>query len=726
MGSAFLAVDEGFRGNGRRVVVKVPHARLLNEEFRRRFEREIDDLASLEHPRVIPVYDAGEHEGLPFLVVRHVGGGDLRQRMRPGEHLTPEQVMEWLPAVAEGLDFVHRRGRLHRDVKPGNVLFDVEGNAYLSDFGIATVMTSLESDAADRTQLTSTGGWAGSPAYAPPEAVVRDLRPQYDQYSLGMVVYEALSASLPFAPTDASQLMSAKLYDEPASLTERVPKLGGGVGAAVMRALSRRPGDRFASCGEFVRAFEQGMSAEAEPAVPVPASEAPTRLPGTETQQLHAPIAPPARRRGGRAAVVLLLLALGVAGVWGLGPGSGALQELLPTPAAVAPRAAVPTSPPARGRAPAPDRSPAPAEAPGGAADPDPEPAAAAAPAPEPARPPDPDPTVEPRDEIAYAQRNANVRSAPTVRATRVARLERGVEVEVTGEVVGAEWLRIATDEGAAFVFAPLLAAQPPPPPEPPSAAPDPPARSAVPADMVRIPAGSFFYGCNEQVDRECDDDEKPGRHIELPAFSIDRNEVSVAAYRRCVEGGGCSADGTTMPFYQGEEKPAFAWACNWAKTGRESHPMNCVDWEQARSYCAWAGKRLPGEEEWEKAARGTDGRKFPWGNVGFEPGQRVANIADETAKKKQPGWSIAVGYDDGYYATSPVGRFPAGASPAGALDMAGNVWEWTESRYSSGSEARVVRGGSWSNEPRFARASARYVYVPSYRLGDLGFRCAQ
>jgi len=247
--------------------------------------------------------------------------------------------------------------------------------------------------------------------------------------------------------------------------------------------------------------------------------------------------------------------------------------------------------------------------------------------------------------------------------------------------------------------------------------------------EEVPVPAGEFFMGCNEQVDAECNDDEKPGRRVYVKAFKIDKTEVTVAQYRQCVEAGACNGDGLTMPFWAGadnEEHPEWAWACNWGKAERESHPINCLTWEQARAYCAWVGKRLPTEAEWEKAARGTDGRKYPWGNQGYGVVGQVANIADETAKRNQPNWAVATGYDDGYYGTAPVGSFPAGASPYGALDMAGNVWQWTADWYDDDHKFRAERGGSWFNQPSFTRASTRYGDAPTLRGISTGFRCVQ
>ncbi|MGH7964336.1 MAG: formylglycine-generating enzyme family protein, partial [Candidatus Binatia bacterium] len=141
---------------------------------------------------------------------------------------------------------------------------------------------------------------------------------------------------------------------------------------------------------------------------------------------------------------------------------------------------------------------------------------------------------------------------------------------------------------------------------------------SAEAVAMVEVPAGKFWMGCNMKVDTECDEDEKPGRTVTVEAFRLDRTEVTVAQYGRCVEAGGCNSDGLIMEgiTIQIGDKDHSDWVqeCNWGKAGREDRPINCVDWQQASAYCSWAGKRLPTEREWEKAARGTDRRTYSWG----------------------------------------------------------------------------------------------------------------
>jgi formylglycine-generating enzyme required for sulfatase activity len=225
--------------------------------------------------------------------------------------------------------------------------------------------------------------------------------------------------------------------------------------------------------------------------------------------------------------------------------------------------------------------------------------------------------------------------------------------------------------------------------------------------DMVSVPAGEFFFGCNELVDRQCEDYEKPGRRLTLGHFRIDRTEVTVAAYRRCVNGGGCPRGDIPPPLEQRRSYPAAGLAggvCNW-DSGREQHPMNCVNWHQASAFCTWAGKRLPTEFEWEKAARGIDGRMYAWGNdAGGPPRAHITWVRSPEQ-------------------TSPVGIYPADKSPYGAFDMTGNVSEWCEEPRG---DVRISRGGHFGGILFFARLSRSDRQNGRGRSGTLGFRCAK
>jgi len=223
-----------------------------------------------------------------------------------------------------------------------------------------------------------------------------------------------------------------------------------------------------------------------------------------------------------------------------------------------------------------------------------------------------------------------------------------------------------------------------------------------------------------------------------LSAYCIDRTEVTVAAYTQCVAAGGCSAALHTVNWkgYVGNNVKRYSGWCN--QEDRPDHPINCVDWDQAAVYCTWKGKRLPTEAEWEYAARGGDGRAYPWGNDA--PSAKRLNACDHECVAMQPGWSAMYDGNDGWETTAPVGSYPEGGSPFGALDMAGNVWEWTADWYGvyttqaetnpqgpRTGTSRVFRGGGWiTQDASKTRAAFRAWNTPTARDCDLGFRCAR
>jgi formylglycine-generating enzyme required for sulfatase activity len=232
------------------------------------------------------------------------------------------------------------------------------------------------------------------------------------------------------------------------------------------------------------------------------------------------------------------------------------------------------------------------------------------------------------------------------------------------------------------------------------------PAMAAVPDDMVLVPAGEFSMGSPEG-----DPDEKPAHKVQISAFFMDKYEVTVKQYAAFLQ-------------ESGGDRPAEWKTMN--KTANQNRPVMGVDWAEAARYCKWAGKRLPTEAEWEKAARGTDGRLYPWGND--PPTPLHANYG-----KKE--WN-------NHEALVPVGTLEAGKSPYGIYDMAGNVWEWVSDWYDndyyknspSDSPAgpptggfKVIRGGSWNTSARSLRAADRYFDPPSFRSQYVpGFRCAK
>jgi serine/threonine-protein kinase len=221
-------------------------------------------------------------------------------------------------------------------------------------------------------------------------------------------------------------------------------------------------------------------------------------------------------------------------------------------------------------------------------------------------------------------------------------------------------------------------------------------------SEMILIPAGEFLMGAGDN-DQEALDGEKPQHKVCLDAYYIGKYPVTIAQYRVF-----CSKTGRKMP-----REPW--WGSN------DDHPVVNVDWGDAVAYCRWVGGRLPTEAEWEKAARGIDGRTYPWGE----------DVPD----------SYYANYGVMVDATTPVGSYPKGASPYGVLDMAGNVWEWCSDWYgedyyrgspeynpkgSTNGSYHVFRGGSWNAKALVLRASFRCLYTSDFDSGNLGFRLAR
>jgi formylglycine-generating enzyme required for sulfatase activity len=245
-----------------------------------------------------------------------------------------------------------------------------------------------------------------------------------------------------------------------------------------------------------------------------------------------------------------------------------------------------------------------------------------------------------------------------------------------------------------------------------------------VPPGMAYVPAGPFVMGTDQEdtehraaeygILKPWFEDEHPAHTANIPAYYLDKYEVTNADYRVFVRAT--------------QRRPPPDWGGSRHQRGLARHPVTSVTWDDADSYCRWAGKRLPTEAEWEKAARGFEGRLYPWGDQ-FEPHR--ANLG---------------GARNG---TTAVGSYPAGQSPMGVYDLAGNVWEWTADWYhpypgntvaapDETPSGRVLRGSSWAGVGHFppealhailahnARGSFRFGADPNGRLNDVGFRCAR
>jgi formylglycine-generating enzyme required for sulfatase activity len=229
-------------------------------------------------------------------------------------------------------------------------------------------------------------------------------------------------------------------------------------------------------------------------------------------------------------------------------------------------------------------------------------------------------------------------------------------------------------------------------------------------APMVLVPAGEFMMGSREE-DESADKNERPAHSVYLDAFYIDKYEVTTSRYAK---------------FFYATNRPAPMYWSDQVVVQHGRKPVAGVDWNDATAYCAWVGKRLPTEAEWEKAARGTDQRLYPWGNEA--PSKQRANF----------GQRVDIEF---YRVVTDAGSFEQGKSPYGAYDMAGNVWEWVVDWYDenyygkspernpkgpSSGETRVLRGGSWGFGPGSVRSVGRLGGTPADPSVLFGFRCVQ
>jgi serine/threonine protein kinase len=309
MGIVYLATELRL---DRQVALKVIRTELAGDEgFRARFRSESRTAASVEHPRVVTVFGAGERDGLLYVSMRYVPGRDLGQIVEADGPLSPDDAARLIAQVADGLDAVHAAGLVHRDVKPHNVIVDEEGDAHLTDFGLAKAMGAT-------TGLTATGQVIGTVDYMAPEQIeARRVDARTDVYALGGVLYHAISGEVPYAERESSAKMWAHVNEAPPSAGRR----GKVLDPVIRRAMAKDPIDRYPSAGDLGRAAVAATRGEAvtEPEHVVGSGEA---APLPETVRLSRdPALPPTdpmprpRRRGRVLAFLAALILLGGLGV---------------------------------------------------------------------------------------------------------------------------------------------------------------------------------------------------------------------------------------------------------------------------------------------------------------------------------------------------------------------------------------------------------------------------
>ena len=265
---------------GRDVAIKSPRPQFSADPgFRARFEREARAAASLSHPNIIDVYDVGEDDGTPFIVMELVRGQSLKEIIAADAPFHPDDVAELLEQIGGALDYAHARGYVHRDIKPGNILVDEHGRARLVDFGIAKGLADGD--------LTEAGSSLGTVGYLSPEQAAGLMAtPASDVYSVGVVAFEMLTGELPFAAETPVGVAMRHVHDPAPRPTEVAPGLPPQIDPIILRALAKEPTRRWGSAGAFARALREWRKA----GPPAPVARAPQVAPARERRPRRAAV----------------------------------------------------------------------------------------------------------------------------------------------------------------------------------------------------------------------------------------------------------------------------------------------------------------------------------------------------------------------------------------------------------------------------------------------------
>jgi formylglycine-generating enzyme required for sulfatase activity/tRNA A-37 threonylcarbamoyl transferase component Bud32 len=682
----------------RKVALKILHPPLLADpNFVRRFENDARAAAQLDHPHIVTVYELGQAEGRLFIAMQYLSGGSLADRLADMGPLSFVNAVTAVVQVAEALDYAHDLGFLHRDVKPTNVLFDARGDAVLADFGL---VTAAESSVIARS---SAGGTVGTPAYIPPELWEnQSAQPATDVYTLACVLYEALTGKALFQGDTSPAVMRAHFRPPhfPATWPQSVPSE---IEDLLRRALVAAPAERIPTPATFAAELQELAERAADPLLaPYTALQAALAAEDwSQALQLAAEIRtenPDYRDVTALAQQATQAQAREERGQWAaqkwleMAPESAEAQRVL-------------------------ERIDARLRA------------------------------VSPEKEVAAksgADRTPEPEAEPESRNSLFSRLPLwlwGVLGLIALVLVVGTGVLLNSSRAVPYptpTYTPTITHTPTRTPTPtatatpthtPSPTPTPTlapgatqVREADGMTLVYVPAGEFAMGSTEGYG-----DEQPVHTVALDAFWLDQTEVTNAQYATFLNERGNQEEGgvTWLDIEDGDCQIEKSGDTFQPESGYGVHPVIEVSWYGAAVYCEWTGGRLPTEAEWEYAARGPEGFVYPWGDS-WQPG--LANCDEDDC-------------EDGFEYTAPVGSFPEGASWVGALDMAGNVWEWVADWYDAeyyarsprenptgpeDGDYRVQRGGSWGNSVDVSRCGYRRWDDPWGRDFDWGFRCVR
>jgi formylglycine-generating enzyme required for sulfatase activity/serine/threonine protein kinase len=628
---------------------------------------------------------------MPYMVLEWLEGRSLEQvldaekaaRVPPR---TPAEALHLLEPAALALALAHKKGIVHRDVKPANihVLGDPRGDytVKILDFGIAKVVQDMQRQGGNFQQ---TQGVVSSftPAYGAPEQFSRThgaTGPWTDVFALALIFTELMTHEPPLRGDDLTQLAFCSM-DPKRRPTPRAYgfEISDPLEAALRRALAVAPGERFQTTGEFWDSLRSALAMEPMRGFAGADSQRNTSSSNPALTALAIPDSKTSlgRQRGSVSPYPADRQSVPPAGLYPnatapLGAVYNITNRTMPTPGP----SAIPNSVPRPG---------------------------------------------------ASAGLFVGLGAGAVI---VLGLLGAGVYLYANRDK-NATTPPVASASASAVASAFAVPAAPPPPP--------------CPTGMVLISGGKFFMGSDDKKDEA---DERPAHQVTLSPYCIDTTEVTVNQYKACSDKGECkrAPRDNEWPGITAREKKVYDPLCNIRDVdARGSYPINCIDWELADAFCKAKGEggHLPTEAEWEFASRGSDGRKYPWGDEPPTDGSRLNACGKEClawGKKFNEDVSAMYPADDGFATTAPVGSFPKGASPFGLQDVVGNVWEWSGDWYApygagaandptgpAGGTDRVIRGGAWNgSDVGWVRPTYRFKSPPGLRSHGIGFRCAK
>jgi len=673
---------------GDTVAVKVLRPEVIeNAQSRQRFYREARAAAMLHHPNAVVIHDFGEdNDGTVYIVMELLAGKSLRQVLVDSGRIPTERANNIIRQACAALEEAHRNGIVHRDIKPDNImLMDAHSDAdyvKLLDFGIAKLRDVMLDTLSLEKNLTNVGTVIGTPHYMSPEQCQGESADaRSDIYSLGVVSYEMLTGVTPFIAKTPTGVAIKHVTEKPKAPSELRPEIGPALEAVILKALEKEPTKRQQSAIEFANDFTSALNPEK--ATAELSSAIPGALPvdSSSAKQDGVKGAPQTAAIGSK----------GFETQFATPEGTEVLRGGVTAPVSAPPKQGDGVA--------APDKSKA-ASGKGAAARGNDQPSKDAK---------GPKAVKIAKAEPAKAEKpRVTPGAAQPTKRSPLPMIAGGIAVLILVAALGWFLLGKKPNQTPQVIPSPTSTIDATP------QATATPAVSATnpPEGMVYVPSGEFNMG---RDDGEVN--ERPAHTETVKAFFIDKNEVTNEEYAKFLTATGYPAPPSWINGKHADNEGQF--------------PVSDVTWDDAAAYAKWIGKRLPTEEEWEFAARGTDGRLYPWGND-LKPNS--ANVLAKPGGKSSP---VAVGSE------------AEGTSPFSINDMSGNVWEWTGSElkpYQGGtveqfpgySNIKVIRGGSYVTLAKQATATLRRGWPASRNdwppntdkkeidYTKTGFRCAQ